>query len=191
MTPGLGGRTVDELLDAVAADSLTPASGTVAGLVAAMAAALTAMAARRSADVWAEAPGAVAQAEQLRRRAAPLAEATADAYAEAAVMLEEEATGRDHELGRALSRAAEVPLRIAQLAADVAALAKDVADCGDPAVRADATAAALLAQAAARSAAHLVEINLGAGPEDLRVLSAQALAAAASAWADAAVGAAH
>jgi formiminotetrahydrofolate cyclodeaminase len=133
----------------------------------------------------------VAQAEQLRRRAAPLAEATADAYAEAAVMLEEEATGRDHELGRALSRAAEVPLLIAQLAADVAALAKDVADCGDPAVRADATAAALLAQAAARSAAHLVEINLGAGPEDLRVLSAQALAAAASAWADAAVGAAH
>jgi formiminotetrahydrofolate cyclodeaminase len=155
-----------------------------------MAAALTAMAARRSTNVWAEAPGAVAQAEQLRRRAAPLAEATADAYAEAAGMLED-ARGRDHELGLALSRAAEVPLLIAQLAADVAALAKDVAECGDPAVRADATAAALLAQAAARSAAHLVEINLGAGAEDLRVLSAQSLAAAASAWADAAVAAAH
>ena len=54
-------------------------------------------------------------------------------------------------------------------------------------MRGDATGAALLAQAAARSAAHLVEINLGTGAEDLRVLTAQSLASAASAWADAAV----
>ncbi|MGE5689905.1 MAG: cyclodeaminase/cyclohydrolase family protein [Pseudomonadota bacterium] len=190
MSAALGDRCVDELLDALAADAAAPASGTVAGLVAAMAAAVTAMAARRSRDVWPDAAGALAQAEHLRRRAAPLADADADAFAEAARLLDD-AGGRDPELGRALSRAAEVPLLIAQVAADVAALAKDVAECGDPAVQGDATGAALLAEAAARSAAHLVEINLGTAADDLRVLSAQALAASASASATAAVAAAR
>jgi formiminotetrahydrofolate cyclodeaminase len=158
-------------------------------VVVAMAAALTGMAARRSRDGWPEADGAIAQAEHLRRRAAPLAQENADAFGEAFALLDAPAQGRDTDLGRALTRAAEVPLMIAQVAADVAALAKEVAECGDPTVRGDATGAALLAQAAARSAAHLVEINLGTGAGDLRVLSAQSLASAASAWADAAVAA--
>ena len=185
----LGDARLEELLDAIAEDTVVPGSGSVAGVVAAMAAALTAMAARRSRGTWADAAGAVAQAEALRRRAAPLAHEDAEAYAEVALRLSGERGGRDYELGRALSRAAEVPLLIAQVAADVAALAKDVAERGDPAVRGDATGAALLAEAAARSAAHLVEINLGTGVGDLRVLSAQSLATAASAWADAAVAA--
>ncbi|HSL64783.1 MAG TPA: cyclodeaminase/cyclohydrolase family protein [Gaiellaceae bacterium] len=187
----LGERRLEELLDAIAEDTLVPASGSVAGVVVAMAAALTAMAARRSSGTWAQAGGAVAQAEALRRRATPLAQEDAEAYLEAVARLEQRASGRDAELGRALARAAEVPLLIAQVAADVAALAKEVAESGDPAVRGDATGAALLAQAAARAAAHLVEINLAAGPGDLRVLSANSLAAAASAWADAALAAAH
>ena len=183
----LGERRLEELLDAIAEDTLVPASGSVAGVVVAMAAALTAMAARRSLGSWAEAGGAVAQAEALRRRATPLAQEDAEAYLEAVARLERREPGHDAELGLALARAAEVPLLIAQVAADVAALAKEVAECGDPSVRGDATGAALLAQAAARAAAHLVEINLGSGPGDLRVLSANSLATAASAWADAAL----
>ena len=187
--PPLCETRLDELLDAIADDSPAPASGFVSGVVVAMAAALTGMAARRSRDGWPEAAGAIAQAEHLRRRAAPLAQENADAFGEAFALLDAPAQGRDADLGRALTRAAEVPLLIAQIAADVAALAKEVAECGDPTVRGDATGAALLAQAAARSAAHLVEINLGSGAGDLRVLSAQSLASAASAWADAAVAA--
>ena len=70
--PPLGETTFDELLDAIADESPTPASGFVSGVVVAMAAALTGMAARRSRDGWPEAEGAIAQAEHLRRRAAPL-----------------------------------------------------------------------------------------------------------------------
>ena len=67
---------------------------------------------------------------------------------------------RDFALGTALLRAAEVPLRIAEAAADVAELAALTAAEGSPHLRADATAAAALAEAATRAAAHLVDINL-------------------------------
>lgn len=179
--PPLCETRLDELLDAIADRSPAPASGFVSGVVVAMAAALTAMAARRSRDGWPEADGVIAQAEHLRRRAAPLAQENADAFGEAFALLDAPAQGRDVDLGRALTRAAEVPLMIAQVAADVAALAKEVAECGDPTVRGDATGAALLAQAAARSAAHLVEINLGVLENDERLLRATRLAADAAA----------
>ena len=99
----------------------------------------------------------------LERRAVTLAQENADAFGEGLRHLDAPAQGRDADLGRALSRAGRGAVLIAQIAADVAALAKEVAECGDPSVRGDA-GAALLAQAAARSAAHLVEINLGREP---------------------------
>jgi formiminotetrahydrofolate cyclodeaminase len=163
-----------------------PGSGPVAALVATIAAELVATVARRSSETWPEAAGAAAQAEALRRRAAPLCEADARAYLKAT---EQIGAGDDFELGRAMARAAEVPLAIAAVAADVAALAKEAAERGDLSVRADAVGAALLAEAAARAAAHLVEINLGTSAEDLRVLDARALAATAAAYAEAAAGA--
>ena len=187
MARDLRDTPLSQVLDTIADDSRLPGGGAVAALVVSMAAALVAMAARRSRDVWPGAAGAVAQADVLRRRAAPLAGAGAKAYSDAAAMLDERRR-RGDDLGRALARAAELPLLVAQVAADVAALARDVADSGDPAVRGDAVAAALLAEAAARAAAHLVEINLATMPGDLRVLSAQSLAVSASTSAAAALG---
>jgi formiminotetrahydrofolate cyclodeaminase len=145
------------------------------------------MAARSSTESWQEARGAVAQAEALRRRAAPLGDADARALADAITLLEpeeREGDSRDFELGLALATAAEVPLSIVQVATDVAALAKVVAENGRSEVRPDAIGAALLAHGAARAAGHLVEINLATTEDDFRVLAARSLVAAAASWAD-------
>lgn len=161
-----------DLLAAVAAPTPSPGGGSVAAIVVAFAASLVEKAGRLSGEDWQHAGGAVAQAEALRARVAPLAEAAALAYAEAVAALRTPGTT----LGPALSRAAEVPLLIAEAAVDVATLAQLVAEEGDAEVRGDAVTAAILAEAGARVAAHLVEINLGALPEDERVLAARALA---------------
>jgi formiminotetrahydrofolate cyclodeaminase len=165
---------VDELLDALSGDDPAPGSGSAAALVVAMAAALVSKAARRSREVWPEAAGATAQAHALRLRAAPLAVADARAFREALDRIEQPA-GQDHLLGAALAQSVDVPLQILHAAADVAALAREVAANCDPVSRADAIGAAHLAAAAVRAAAHLVEVNLGATAEDPRVAAAQAV----------------
>lgn len=173
------------LLDLLARRGPGPAVGSAAALVAATAAALVAKAARTSTAVWEDALGAAAQAEALRSRTSPLAQADADAYAAAVERLDEprdpDPDRRDFQLGRALDAAAVVPMRIAAAAADIAVLAAEVAERGNPNLRPDATGAALLAEAAARTAAHLVEVNLAVGPDDPRVREANAHAETAAA----------
>src|SRR5207244_1845499 len=125
-------------------------------------------------------PGIAAQADALCDRAAALAQADADEY-EAALRArgddsEEEGERRDFALGRAFARAAEPPLEIAAIAADVARLSVTVTARGEPALRADAVAAALLAAAAAGAAAELVAVNLTASEADNRVRRARRLA---------------
>jgi methenyltetrahydrofolate cyclohydrolase len=172
-----------ELLEAIASEGPTPGGGSTAALAIAMSAALSAMVARASKD-WPEAGAAIAQAEQLRRRTAPLAQRDAEAYEEAlaSVRLPErvEPNVRDAAVGAALARAAEIPLVIAEAGADAASLAALVADRGTPDRRGDAAAAALLAEAGTRAAASLIAVNLGVTPDDDRVVHAQALAASAS-----------
>jgi formiminotetrahydrofolate cyclodeaminase len=168
------------LLDEVAARGRTPGSGSVAALVTAAAAGLLAKVARFSGDGWPEAPGIAAQAEALRDRAAPLAQTDADEY-EAALRAHRDNTEdpgerRDFALGRAFARAAEPPLEIAAIAADVARLSVTVAERGEPALRADAVSAALFAAAAAATAAELVAVNLTASDTDERVTRARRLA---------------
>ena len=92
--------------------------------------------------------------------------------------------GDPQDLGLALERAAEVPLEIAEAAVDVASLAALVAERGEQALRADAVAAAVLALAAARAAATLVEVNLGTTASDERVTRARDLAGSATAAAE-------
>jgi formiminotetrahydrofolate cyclodeaminase len=94
---------------------------------------------------------------------------------EEVLRLRRESAG-DEILGRALEAAAEVPLRIALVAADTAELAVHVADRCDPAVRADAAAAADFAAAAARVAARIVAVNLTMRPGDERIEYARRLA---------------
>ena len=174
-----------DYLEEIASSDLAPGGGSVAAIAVAMAAGLVTMACRMSRGHWPEAEGAAAQAETLRLRATPLAELNLEAYLSAVAALrgkdDAEPGSRDDEIARALDRAAEIPLRIAEAAADVTALAAVVAERGQPSLRADAATAALLSQAAARAAATLVEVNLTTTAADERVVAARGLAAAADA----------
>jgi formiminotetrahydrofolate cyclodeaminase len=167
------GAPLENFLAALARDGVAPGGGSAAAVSVAMAAALTRSVAQLSRDCWAESGGAVAQAEALAERVRPLAELDAHAYDEALSALAERGTTaeeeRDSRLSEALDRAAELPLQIGEVGADVAELAAVVAEQGDDAARADATAAAILAEAGARAAAELVEVNLATLPEDPRI----------------------
>jgi formiminotetrahydrofolate cyclodeaminase len=171
------GLSVDELLDEVADDRAAPAAGAAAAVVAALAASITQLAARSSAEDWEDARACAAQAASLRQKLSPLAQEDAEAYAAARAALRERG---DDGLAEALERAADVPLAIAEAAVDVAALAAGVAEHGNPDLRADAAAAAVLAEAAVRATAKLVEVNLTIHPEDDRITQARMLAIEAS-----------
>jgi methenyltetrahydrofolate cyclohydrolase len=179
---------VEELLDELARATPVPGAGPAAAFVTAVSAALTAMAARSSRGMWRDASAAVAQAESLRARAVRLAEEDAEAVeaflAERTSGAAQDADVRDYRLGRALHRAADVPLQIVEAASDAALLASHTVEhcAGD--VRADAAAAAFLAAGAARSAAHLVEVNLATLEGDARVVRARGLVRAAETAAD-------
>ena len=170
---------VARLQDVLAEAGAGPAGGSAAALAATMAAGLVRLVARVSAD-WADAPGVAAQASALGDRSLALADDDHRVYARA--MAELAAPGRDATLGAALRRAAEVPLQIAETAADVTMLAALAAREGSETVRADAWAAATLAEAATASAARLVHVNLATRPDDdLTTRADEAARAAASA----------
>jgi len=170
---------VARLQDVLAEAGAGPAGGSAAALAATMAAGLVRLVARVSAD-WADAPGVAAQASALGDRSLALADDDHRVYARA--MAELAAPGRDATLGAVLRRAAEVPLQIAETAADVTMLAALAAREGSATVRADAWAAATLAEAATASAARLVHVNLATRPDDdLTTRADEAARAAASA----------
>ena len=181
----------EELLDTIAAETPAPGGGSVAAFVTEMAASLAAMAARFAHD-WDGAAGAVAQAETLRHRAAPLAAEDAVAYENVLTAMrmpeELESEVRNTLIGETLSRAADIPLLIAETAADVAELASEIAVQGNPNLRGDAAAASLLAASAVRVAANLVEINLSTMEGEDRVERARTLVAGAEKAAKRALG---
>jgi formiminotetrahydrofolate cyclodeaminase len=127
--------SANALLDELAAQREIPGGGSALALALAAAAAIVEMAARISASSWADGVGVAAQAAQLRARAAGLVDADADAYAEVLAMRDVvgmmPVEDRDREVGRAFTAAAEPPLVIARVAADVAELADLVAARGD------------------------------------------------------------
>ena len=176
--------SVRGLLDATASEALTPGGGALAALTGALSAGLVEMAARNSPD-WELRGAAVAQAKVLRERLAELAPLNDEVYEQALASLRlpqgVDDQSRRTLIGTSLERAAAFPLAIAEAASNVAELAAVVAEDGDPTVRADATAAAMLALGATRAAAHLVEINLGVLEHDERLLRATRLAADAAA----------
>lgn len=182
--PRFDDLSVRGLLDATASEALTPGGGALAALTGALAAGLVEMAARNSPE-WELRGAAVAQAKVLRERLAELAPLNDEVYEQALASLRlpegVDDQSRRTLIGTSLERAAAFPLAIAEAASNVAELAAVVAEDGDPTVRADATAAAMLALGATRAAAHLVEINLGVLEHDERLLRATRLAADAAA----------
>ena len=159
----VAGLPVADLQDVLAEAGPGPAGGSAAALAATMAAGLVRLVARVS-EGWSDAPGVAAQASALGDRSLALADDDHRVYARA--LAELAAPGRDAALGAALRRAAEVPLQIAETAADVTMLAALAAHEGSETVRGDAWAAAALAEAATASAARLVHVNLATRPDD-------------------------
>ena len=168
---------LEQLFDRIASDEPGPAGGSVAAVAVAMAAGLVAMAARLARE-WPQASEVVERAETLRSLVAPLAVADAEAYANVleAQRLPRGSAAREATVAAALSRAADVPLAIAEAASEVATLAALVARAGSAHLRGDAVVAAEIAEAGARGAAELVVINLG-NRDEARVRRAKELAA--------------
>jgi formiminotetrahydrofolate cyclodeaminase len=178
-SPSFLDLTASQVLDELAGP-VAPGGGSALAFTVAMAAAVVRMAARVSAGSWDEAGGVAAQADALRARVAPLAQLDADVFDQALAVRDGAAAltpeKRDWEIGKAFAAAAEPPLEIARVAADVAELAAAVAISGEARVRPDAIAAATLAAAAARAAVTIVEANLTAVEGDARIDEAAQLA---------------
>ena len=156
-------------LDLVASREPAPGGGASAAVTVALAAALSAMAARFSAEHLAGADGLADRADGLRGEVVLLARADAVAYgrvldAQRAPRDDEEA--RRRKIRQALTEAADVPLSIAGIGAEVAGIATRLAEEGNPNLRGDAVTAVALAGAGVRAAATLVEINVWAGGAD-------------------------
>ena len=156
-----------QFLDSVASGEPAPGGGAVAAVVVALAAGLSGMADRLSVDHLPDATELTERAEGLRQSVAPLAQEDAIAYGRVLTAYRTPDDGdpnaRRERIQRALSEAADVPLAIAETGATVAETAARLAREGNPNLRGDAVAAALLAEAGARAAAVLVEINTTAG----------------------------
>jgi formiminotetrahydrofolate cyclodeaminase len=186
---------LNELLDTLAGEGPAPGASSAAAIVVAMAAALVAKVGRASKDYWPEAGGVIGQAEAFRARVAPLAQAGAEAYAEALRALRGrealEERYRDQQLRAALERSAEIPLRVAEAGSDLACLAALLVEKGNPEVRADAAAASMLAESGTRVAAALVETNLGVTEGDPRVRHVKTLVAVAAEASERALASAH
>jgi methenyltetrahydrofolate cyclohydrolase len=180
----LTGLSLPALLEELAAPHEVPGAGSALAVALATAAAVVQMAARLSPDSWPDAVGVAAQAESLRERAARLVDDDAEAYRQALEARAEADTTarpeqRDWSLGQATAAAAEPPLALARLAADLAELCTAAGDRVELRVRADVVAAAALAAAVARGARELVAVNLTALQDDPRVAEATKLADAA------------
>jgi len=148
------------------------------------------MVAHCSRDSWEDAGGVVAQARAICERAIVLAQTDGKVWEDALSALhdaqseEERDARRDFQLEQKLEDAAAVPLEIAELGADAAALAALAGERGEETYRGDASAAAALAAGGARAAAHLVQVNLGVRPDDPRLARARASEQAACDAAD-------
>ena len=157
-------------LEMVASREPAPGGGASAAVAVALAAALAGMAARFSNDHLADAETLAATSEELRGRAMPLARADAVAYGQ---VLDAYRTGRDGGDGErrpsvreALTEAADVPLSVAEIGAEVAGISARLVREGNENLRGDAATAVALAVAGVRAAATLVELNVSAGGAD-------------------------
>ena len=198
-------RTLAEVLDRFGARESAPGGGSAAALTGALAAALTEMSAAFALTPPRAAHGAGAaaaadpdpdladhqarlvavreRAHELRGELLSLADDDTRSYAPVldALAIERSDPDRAARLRAALAAAADVPLAIAVAAAEVGELAFAAAQAGNAHLLGDATVGAVIAEAAARSAARLVALNLAACPQDARIGRAEA--AAERAWA--------
>jgi methenyltetrahydrofolate cyclohydrolase len=176
-------RPLKELLSDVAAPTPAPGGGCCAGWACALAAGLVEMTAaftlRHSGheDRHERMAHIAGRAGELGLRARQLAEQELYAYEPvlAAMALPSEHPDRAAQLDAALGQAAETPLALARVGAEVVELALEASRTGTSHLRGDALAGLLLAEGACQAAGALVAINLAGRPEDERLIELAAL----------------
>jgi len=169
---GGGGGAISSFLSAVSSSAPTPGGGSVAALAGALAGALVQMVTaltigkKKFAPVEPEMKDITARAAQLMTTLSSLVERDATAYEAVATAYKrpqgtvEERTTRATAVHNALLEAAAVPLETARACAEVAELCLAVAERGNTNAITDAGVAAALAEAACRSAAYNVRVNI-------------------------------
>ncbi|MFQ5811613.1 MAG: cyclodeaminase/cyclohydrolase family protein [Anaerolineae bacterium] len=166
-------KPVTTFLDELASSAPAPGGGSVAALSGALGAALVSMVCnltvgkKKYADVQEDIEALLEKSETLRQELTDLLEEDVKAYtaySKAAKMprqTEEQKAERSKARQEALKVATDVPLRIAEAAAKVMYLCRPAAEKGNVWAVSDAGVAVLMAEAALRSAALNVLINLG------------------------------
>ena len=169
----IAARPFGELLEALAERTPAPGGGTAAACAGALAAGLVEMAARFSNQ------GDPGRASELRGQLLELAEVELTAYEPLleALRLPRDDPERAGRIAAARSHAARSPLEIARASAEVAALASELVRDGNRNLEGDANTARLLASAACRAAARLVELNLPDQDAEAMVSEARQLVA--------------
>jgi len=150
-------QSLANFLDAVAAATPTPAGGTVAALVGALATSLGIMGARLS-----QQRGVEHRLGEIGRRLRDLMREDGDAYQRfiQATKLAKTDRTRSSVLSSALHLATEIPLEIAEQATEAGALLHACAAGVKPRVRSDLTVGLVLAIAAADAGRHTVAENI-------------------------------
>ncbi|MCC7164747.1 MAG: cyclodeaminase/cyclohydrolase family protein [Anaerolineae bacterium] len=165
--------TLTEFTKELASVSAAPGGGSAAALAGALGASLAAMVGRLTigrknyTDVSAEFEAIVPRADALKIELLELMQQDADAYAvvmqayQLAKSTESEQAARTRAIQSALQRAAEIPLRVAQVCAEVLELGAVAGAKGNKNAASDAGVGALMAEAGLQAALLNVEINLG------------------------------
>ncbi len=166
-------KPITNFLDELASSAPAPGGGSVASLAGALGAALVSMVCNLTLgkkgyeEVQGDIQELLARSEALRQELTDLLEADVaayTAYSQAAKMprdTEEQKAARNQAMQAALKNATLVPLRVAEAAVRVMELCMPTAEKGNKWAVSDAGVAVLMAEAALRSAALNVFINLG------------------------------
>jgi formiminotetrahydrofolate cyclodeaminase len=167
-------KSVQVFLDELAGKASTPGGGSAAAVMGAMGAALVSMVANFTVgkkgyeSCAAEVADLLRRAETLRGRLTDMIRADVEAFDSVMAAYgmardtDAQKSARTAAIQAALKQAADVPLACAELCADVIRLTGPMAAIGNKNVISDAGVAVLAAEAALRSAALNVYVNIGA-----------------------------
>ncbi|NKB37830.1 MAG: methenyltetrahydrofolate cyclohydrolase [Gammaproteobacteria bacterium] len=166
-------KPVQSFLDELASKASTPGGGSAAAIMGAMGAALVSMVANLTVgkknyeEVDAEMQSLLVSSEKLREELTGMIKADVDVFDQVMAAYgmakdnDEDKAARSKAIQSALKAATDVPLDCARLCAEVIHLCRPMAEKGNTNVISDAGVAVLAANAALRSAALNVYINIG------------------------------
>jgi formiminotetrahydrofolate cyclodeaminase len=179
-------NSLQTFLNQVASAEPAPGGGSVAALSGALGASLVAMVCRLTIgkkgyeSVGDEMLAILPRAEQLQGELTSMMQADTDAYARVMEayklpkQTDAEKAARVRAIQDALKHATKVPMRVAELCAQVLELTRPIAEKGNKNAASDGGVGALMAEAGLRGAAFNVSINLGAIDDESFVIDHRA-----------------